>query len=41
MVEGFGGTMTRLTKFQADYIGVAEKGPLKWSPTITKCLIRP
>ena len=29
MVEGFGGTMTRLTKFQADYIGVAEKGPFK------------
>jgi adenosylhomocysteinase len=29
MVEGFGGTMTRLTKFQADYIGVAEQGPFK------------
>ena len=29
MVEGFGGTITRLTKFQADYIGVAEQGPFK------------
>ena len=29
MVEGFGGTMTRLTKIQADYIGVAEQGPFK------------
>ena len=29
MVEGFGGTMTRLTKHQADYIGVAEQGPYK------------
>ena len=29
MVEGFGGVMTRLTKTQADYIGVAEQGPFK------------
>ena len=29
MVEGFGGTMTRLTQTQADYIGVAAEGPFK------------
>ena len=29
MVEGFGGVMTRLTKTQADYIGVAGRGPFK------------
>ena len=29
MVEGFGGVITRLTKTQADYIGVAEQGPFK------------
>jgi S-adenosylhomocysteine hydrolase len=29
MVEGFGGVMTRLTKTQADYIGVSEQGPFK------------
>ena len=29
MVEGFGGTITRLTKVQADYIGVAAEGPFK------------
>lgn len=29
MVQGFGGTMTRLTKPQADYINVPEEGPFK------------
>ena len=29
MVEGFGGVMTKLTKEQADYIGVEEEGPFK------------
>ena len=29
MVEGFGGTMTRLSKDQADYINVPEEGPFK------------
>jgi adenosylhomocysteinase len=29
MVEGFGGVMTRLTKEQADYIGVEKEGPFK------------
>jgi adenosylhomocysteinase len=29
MVAGFGGVMTRLTKYQADYIGVGEEGPFK------------
>jgi adenosylhomocysteinase len=29
MVSGFGGVMTRLTKYQADYIGVGEEGPFK------------
>lgn len=29
MVQGFGGTMTRLTKNQADYINVPEEGPFK------------
>lgn len=29
MVQGFGGTMTRLTKNQADYINVSEEGPFK------------
>lgn len=29
MVQGFGGTMTRLTKSQADYINVPEEGPFK------------
>jgi len=29
MVEGFGGTMTRLTSHQADYIGVTQEGPFK------------
>jgi adenosylhomocysteinase len=29
MVQGFGGTMTRLTKDQADYINVSEEGPFK------------
>ena len=29
MVEGFGGTMTRLTPHQADYIGVTQEGPFK------------
>ncbi|MEM1434870.1 MAG: adenosylhomocysteinase [Pseudomonadota bacterium] len=29
MVEGFGGTITRLTQTQADYIGVATEGPFK------------
>ena len=28
-VAGFGGVMTRLTKYQADYIGVGEEGPFK------------
>ena len=29
MVQGFGGVLTRLTKSQADYIGVNEEGPYK------------
>lgn len=29
MVEGFGGTLTRLTETQADYIGVTQEGPFK------------
>ncbi|MEM6707327.1 MAG: adenosylhomocysteinase [Pseudomonadota bacterium] len=29
MVEGFGGTMTKLTEHQADYIGVKQEGPFK------------
>ena len=29
MVEGFGGVLTRLTKSQADYIGVNQEGPYK------------
>jgi len=29
MVAGFGGVMTRLTKNQADYIGVTQEGPFK------------
>ena len=29
MVEGFGGTITQLTKTQADYIGVDQDGPFK------------
>ncbi len=29
MVQGFGGTMTQLTKNQADYINVPEEGPFK------------
>lgn len=29
MVAGFGGVMTRLTKYQADYIGVGQEGPFK------------
>lgn len=29
MVEGFGGTVTRLTTGQAEYIGVAQEGPYK------------
>jgi adenosylhomocysteinase len=29
MVEGFGGTITRLTQKQADYINVASEGPFK------------
>ncbi len=29
MVEGFGGVVTRLTKDQADYIGVTQEGPFK------------
>jgi len=29
MVQGFGGTLTKLTKTQADYISVSEKGPFK------------
>ncbi len=29
MVEGFGGTVTRLTPTQADYIGVTQEGPFK------------
>jgi len=29
MVQGFGGTITRLTKDQADYIGVTTEGPFK------------
>jgi adenosylhomocysteinase len=29
MVQGFGGTITRLTKHQADYIGVDQEGPYK------------
>ena len=29
MVAGFGGVMTRLTKYQAEYIGVGEEGPFK------------
>jgi adenosylhomocysteinase len=29
MVEGFGGVVTKLTKDQADYIGVDQKGPYK------------
>jgi adenosylhomocysteinase len=29
MVEGFGGVITKLTKTQADYIGVGVKGPFK------------
>src|SRR5690606_32023200 len=29
MVKGFGGVVTRLTKQQADYIGVSQEGPFK------------
>ena len=29
MVRGFGGTLTRLTQAQADYIGVRREGPFK------------
>ena len=29
MVEGFGGTVTQLTKEQADYINVSVDGPYK------------
>ena len=29
MVEGFGGVITKLTKEQADYIGVDKEGPFK------------
>ncbi len=29
MVQGFGGTITRLTQHQADYIGVGQEGPFK------------
>ena len=29
MVEGFGGTVTKLTKDQADYINVPQEGPFK------------
>ncbi len=29
MVQGFGGVMTRLTRHQADYIGVTQEGPFK------------
>jgi adenosylhomocysteinase len=29
MVKGFGGTMTKLTNEQADYIGVDKDGPFK------------
>jgi len=29
MVQGFGGTVTRLTEVQADYIGVTQEGPFK------------
>ena len=29
MVKGFGGTLTKLTKEQADYIGVEQQGPFK------------
>ena len=29
MVQGFGGVLTRLTKDQADYIGVTQEGPFK------------
>ena len=29
MVQGFGGTITKLTKQQQDYISVDEKGPFK------------
>ena len=29
MVAGFGGTITRLTEEQADYIGVSVNGPFK------------
>jgi adenosylhomocysteinase len=29
MVAGFGGVLTRLTKFQADYINVPVDGPYK------------
>ncbi|GHC21252.1 adenosylhomocysteinase [Kushneria pakistanensis] len=29
MVEGFGGTLTKMTRTQADYIGVPQEGPFK------------
>jgi len=29
MVQGFGGTLTKLTKKQQDYISVNEDGPFK------------
>ena len=29
MVEGFGGTITKLSKEQADYINVPKEGPFK------------
>ena len=29
MVQGFGGTVTQLTKEQADYINVPQDGPFK------------
>ena len=29
MVSGFGGTLTKLTKDQADYIGISKDGPFK------------
>ena len=33
MVQGFGGVLTRLTKSQADYIGVNQEGPYKTTTT--------
>ena len=36
MAKGFGGTMTKLTNEQADYIGVDKDGPFKEDSYLTR-----